>query len=155
MNTNISLIFAGLPLNGTDSNNCKHLELPPGSTPRPPGLFTWDRRTCAAQELLGAWGLSLVTPEGHGNWNPVRQLYINHQDRVTGQQERGYISKMFHEKHDRDIKKNFPKVPAERFAAPARLCHLCRFPTIIAAVRQVKPAPCKRAYDTRTQMCAF
>lgn len=52
-------------------------------------------------------------------------------------------------------KKNFPKVPAERFAAPARLCHLCRFPTIIVAVRQVKPAPCRRAYDTRTQMCAF
>lgn len=149
MNTNISLIFAGLPLNGTDSNNCKHLELPPGSTPRPPGLFTWDRRTCAAQELLGAWGLSLVTPEGHGNWNPVRQLYINHQDRVTGQQERGYISKMFHEKHDRDIKKKLSQ------SSSGKVCSSGAPLPSLSFSHQVKPAPCRRAYDTRTQMCAF
>lgn len=39
---NISLIFAGLPLNGTDSNNCKHLGSLQALHPDPPGPFTWE-----------------------------------------------------------------------------------------------------------------
>lgn len=86
MNVNISLIVAGLPLNGTNSNNCKHLGglqalhlNPRGSSPGTGGPVQHKSRS----ERGG--GLSLVTLEGHGNWNPVRQFYINHQDRLTGQ----------------------------------------------------------------------
>lgn len=86
VNVNISLIVAGLPLNGTNSNNCKHLgglqalHLDPrGSSPGTGGPVQHKSRS----ERGG--GLSLVTPEGRGNWNPVRQFYINHQDRLTGQ----------------------------------------------------------------------
>lgn len=105
--------------------------------------------TRAARSAGEGGGLSLVTPEGRGNWNPVRQFYINHQDRLTGQWERGYISQMFHEKHDCGFKKKkrktFPKFQRKRFAAPARFHHVCRPPSIIAAVKSTQHRASERA----------
>lgn len=76
---------------------------------------------------------------------------------MTGRWERRFILQMFPEKHDCSVKKkkNFPKVTVERFAAPARFSHLCRFPSINVAVWQVKPALCRRACDKKTQVCSF
>lgn len=101
------------PLNGTDSNNRKHLGSlqalhlhPRGSSP---GTGGPARASFTAQEPLGARGLSLVTPEGHGNWNPVRAFYINHRDRVTGRRGRRYVSPMFRGKTRPRHQQTFPK----------------------------------------------
>lgn len=62
VNANISLIFAGLPLNGTDSNNCKHLGNlqalhvdPRGSSPGTGGPAQHKSRSACGDYLLSPW----------------------------------------------------------------------------------------------------